>query len=132
MKKNGKPDTMGVTPGIASTARNGSPNVPGISRTSARDSVTERAGSGRTPRMTTSAGSPADVRPEVFPASPCVVAGPSVDVSSPPSAAPSPVFAPLGSGTGAWNVTSNRILTEMGIPSRRAGSNSRSSACDTA
>ncbi len=55
-KKNGRPETTGVTPGITSMARNGSPNVPGISRTSARDNVAVRDGSTRSPRITTSTG----------------------------------------------------------------------------
>ena len=49
--------TIGVTPGRASIARNGSPNVPGIWRTSVRESVAVRDGSGRLPRTTTSSGS---------------------------------------------------------------------------
>jgi hypothetical protein len=57
MKKKGKPETIGVTPGNASTARNGSPNAPGSSRTSWRVSPTLRDGSARCPTTTISVGS---------------------------------------------------------------------------
>jgi len=59
MKKNGRPEMIGVTPGRISIARKGSPKVPGISRTSARESEAVRDGSPCAPRMVTSSNSAA-------------------------------------------------------------------------
>src|SRR5258705_4736380 len=55
MKNDGTPETMGTTPGCASTARSGSPNAPGMLRTSA-DVIVTVPGACRTPRTTTSVG----------------------------------------------------------------------------
>jgi hypothetical protein len=54
-KNDGTPDTMGTTPGCASTARSGSPNAPGMLRTSLEVMVTV-PGACLTPWMTTSVG----------------------------------------------------------------------------
>ena len=93
---------MGVTPGMISMARNGSPKAPGICRTSARVSVAVRDGSSWAPRTRTSCGSSA-------PRGVLVAAGATGREGS-------------DVGVGAWKATSTRRRAATALPSRVAGS----------
>src|SRR5688500_7249449 len=106
-KKNGSPLIMGVTPGMISIARKGSPNVPGICLTSARDKVAVRDGSTRSPSTMISVAGSGGFGASVTGAAPYGFSS-GADGGS--------------SGAGAWNTTSKRMLAAIGAPSRVAGS----------
>ena len=121
MKNEGTPETMGTTPGCASTARRGSPKAPGMLRTSLVAIVTE-PGTRRAPWTTTSSGS----------------SGPALAVEEglapAPGVAPSESLrAPEGSEGGDAKFLSRegskrsvyRIRAATGRPSRRRGRNAR-------
>src|ERR1039457_2907717 len=105
---------IGVTPGMASMARNGSPNAPGNWRTSARENE-DTAGANRSPATVISRSSGAAAAFVVFGWGLSDVG--AVDESVPPATLEAPAAASglaVSTGGGSTNDTANRTMDDTG------------------